>query len=551
LPPVSTPPRRAWRPALAALAIATGLCAPARAQEANPTPPTPPAQLGLKDGDGALSAQLPSLPSLPSQATDEPQPDAQTSKAKKKPIKHGAPTLPPLQAYHGAQRAGAPGGPPAPNPALTPAASVAVLPIHQAQQAGSLGGQPTPDPALTSPAVTLLPAVPAKHRPLPDDKPFDPVGVMARDIKLLPTIEEDVGYASNPSLLAGATKGSPYESTQAGLAFQSEWARSELKGSLSAGYADYFATPQANSPNGNGVIDGRLDVSRDLSVDTEGRFNLATQTPGSVSLPTGVVLSGNQRPLVETYGATLGGAQKFGDLALSLHGTLDRTQYQNATLAGGQVEDLASDDFNDWGLRARAAYQGSPVVAPFVETVIDTRRYDSAIDASGFARSSDGWLGRAGATLALTGQLTGEASLGYGARQYEDARLPDLRAPLVDASLIWTATPLTTLTLKASTNLNDTTNAGDSGAVTRSYTIDVAHAFWRNLTLGASAGYTTDVYAGVPLHDSTTSFGLRADYNVTRDIVLRASASRSMLVSSAPGTSYDANVFMLGLRLQR
>jgi hypothetical protein len=521
LPPVSTPPRRAQRSAIAAFAIAISLCASARAQEIQGQTAAP-AQLGLKDGDGALTAQLPSLLSQPSQPTSEPQPDAQNSKPKKKPVKRGAPTLPLLQIYHAAQRAGLPGGPPAVDPARAPPPTIAVLPI-----------------------------IPATHRPPVDDKPFDPVGVMVGDMKLLPTIEEDVGYASNPSLLSGIARGSPYESTQAGLAFQSEWARSELKGSLSAGYADYFATPQANSPNGNGAIDGRLDVSRDLSIDTEGRFNIATQTPGSVSLPTGVVLSGNQRPLVETFGATLGGVQKFGDLALSLHGTLDRTQYQNATLADGSVEDLASDDFNDWGLRARAAYQISPVVSPFVETLIDTRRYDSAIDASGFARTSNGALARVGATLALTGQLTGEASLGYGERQYQDARLPDLRAPLFDASLIWTATPLTTVTLKAGSNLYDTTNAGDSGAVSRSYTIDVAHAFWRNLTLGASAGYTTDVYAGAPLHDSTTSFGLRADYNVTRDIVLRASASRSQLVSSAPGASYDANVFMLGLRLQR
>ena len=236
---------------------------------------------------------------------------------------------------------------------------------------------------------------------------------------------------------------------------------------------------------------------------------------------------------------------------MSLHGTLDRTVYQNATLADGSTEDLASDDFDDWGLRARAAYQISPVISPFVETVIDTRRYDDPIDFTGYARSSTGALGRAGVTLALTGQLTGEASVGYGERQYKDARLPDLHAPLVDASLIWSATPLTTVTLKTSTTLADTTNAGDSGAVSRSYSIDVSHALLRNFTLGASAGYATDVYAGAPLHDSTTSFGLHADYNVTRDIVLRASADHSQFVSSAPGSSYIANVFMLGLRLQR
>jgi hypothetical protein len=520
-----TPPCRAWRPALAALAIAASLCAaPLRAQDAASAPlglrgdGDNPASPGLGGGEDSLSAQMPPGANAGDGAAG---PGAQTDKQKntKKKERPGAPRLPALQPYHGALRAGLPGGP----------ASI----------------DPPP------PTVAALPAIPAKRRPLPDDKPFDPVGIMVGDIKLLPTIEEDGGYASNPLLTPSPTRGSAYETTQAGLSLQSDWARDELRGSFTGGYTDYFNVIQANNPNGSGTLDGRLDVSRDLSLDAEGRFTVAAQTPGSVTLPTGVALSSKQLPLVETFGTSVGGLQKFGDLELSLHGTLDRTAYQNATLSDGSIEDLASDDYNDWGLRARAAYRISPIITPFVEGVIDTRRYDDVVDFNGYARSSNGALARAGATLALTGQLTGDASFGYGERQYQDARLPELAAPLIDASLIWSATPLTTVTLKTSTNLFDTTNPGDSGAVSRSYTIDVSHALLRNLTLGANAGFTTDVYAGAPLHDSTTSVGLRADYNLTRDIVLRASVSRAQYVASLPGLNYVNDIFMLGLRLQR
>jgi hypothetical protein len=507
-------PRRIRQPSVAALAIAMGCATGAFAQDASP------GALALKNGDGALSATAAPLAS--NAFPDTTQPEAQKGKQPKKAAPRKSSLLPALQPYPRAQRLGTAGGPPALDPAKVP-----------------------------PPTVAALPPIPARHRPSVEDKPFDPVGIRLGDMKLLPTIEEDLGYATNPSQLSGPVKGSAYETTQAGLGFQSDWARNELNGSLTAGYTDYFATPQANNPNANGVIDGRFDVSHDLSFDSEGRFNVATQTPGSVTLPTGIVLAGNQRPLVETYGASLGGTQKFGDLALSLHGTLDRTDYQNATVAGGGIEDLASDDFTAYGLRARAAYQISPVISPFFETVFDTRHYDSAVDFTGFARNSNGALARAGVTLALSGQLTGEASLGYGERQYQDARLPDLHAPLIDASLIWSVTPLTTITLKTGTTLADTTNSGDSGAVSRSYTIDVSHALLRNLTLGANAGYATDVYSGAPLHDETTSFGAHADYNVTRDIVLRASAAHSQFTSSAPDSSYIANVFMLGLRLQR
>jgi hypothetical protein len=512
-------PRRVRQPAGAAFAIAMSfLAAPAHGQDA---PPDTAAPLALRDGDGGLvSGTTPLADAATGNSPLEAAAGVDAGKPKKPPRK--PPPLPELQPYRKAQRAGLPGGPPAFDPGKTP-----------------------------PPSVAALPPIPAKHRPTADEKPFDPTGIRLGDMKLLPTIEEDVGYASNPSQLPGHPQGSFYQSPQAGLTFQSDWARDELKGSLLGGYSDYFNAHSANAPNAAGTIDGRLDVTHDLSLDSEARLNIMSQTAGSVTLPTGVVLSGNARPLIETYGATLGGAQKLGDLTLSLHGTLDRTSYQNATLATGGVEDLASDDFTAWGLRARAAYELSPVISPFVETVIDTRRYDAPIDFTGFERNSSGALARAGATLALTGQLTGEASLGYGERQYQDARLPNLRAPLIDASLIWSATPLTTVTVKTSTTLADTTNAGDSGAISRSYSIGVSHALLRNLTLGANASFSTDVYAGFPLHDSTTSFGVTADYNVTRDIVLRASATHSQFISTAFDSNYIANVFLLGLRLQR
>jgi hypothetical protein len=526
---------------MAVLAIAMSVwTAPAFAQDASTAPSdaapafaqeSAPAPLGLKDADGAVAAAPPAAPDAAAdnpladpQADRRKKPNEQKDKTKKPPPPKDLPPLSlTLQPYSKAQRMGLAGGPPALAPSQIPPPAIAALP----------------------------PPIPAKRPPPVDPKPFDPLGIDIGGLRLTPYVEEDIGYATNPSSLPGPTKGSVYESTQAGVGVQSNWGRSELKGSLTAGYFDYFTVPQANSPNASGTLDGRLDISRDFSIDAEGRFNIASQTPGSVTLPTGAVLAGNTRPLVETYGATLGGAQKFGDLTFSLHGTLDRTGYQNATLADGSIDDLASDDFTDYGLKGRVEYQISPVATPFAETVIDKRIYDSAIDASGFARTSTGILGRAGMSMAMTGELTGEASLGYGERQYEDARLPNLHGPLIDASLIWTATPLTTITLKTGTLLADTTNAGDSGAVSRSYSIDVSHALLRNFTIGATAGYATDVYAGAPLHDASTSFGVRADYNVTRDIMLRASATHSQFESSAPNTSFVANVFMLGLRLLR
>jgi len=507
--------RRARWVALGALAVGLGgAFAPAFGQDA---------QIALRGATEMVADAVPPLtPSAPLQT-----PDAATSASAIAPPVDGGPDanaqinptkvdrtrLPPLKPYPGAQRLGLRGGPGDPQ-AKTPAPTVAAQPAPQRRKAAA------------------------------DDKPFDPTGVRVGDLKLTPYVEEDGGWASNPGVTAGPHRGSAFETTEAGVALQSDWSRSDLHGQLKGAYTDYFDDPNANSPTTSGTLDGRYDASRDLSFDAEGRFNISQQTLASLGLGPGTGTTSH--PLVATYGATLGGAQKFGDLTLALHATLDRTTYASAG-----ADDLASDDFNDWGLRGRVSYRLSEAISPFVELGVDTRRYDSSIDYNGYDRNSDGWQAVAGATLAFTRQLTGEASVGYGARAYVDPRLQNFGGPVIDASLIWSATPLTTVTAKAQTTLGDSVAAGASGVLTRAYSLDVAHELTRAFTLGATASWSGETYVGAPQRDSTTTYGLRAEYHVSRELVLKASASRQIYESNAANSNYVADVFMLGLKLQR
>ena len=508
--------RRARWVALGALAVALGgAFAPASAQNAG---------LGLRGGTETLAdAATPLAPFAPLQTPDAavappaiapPVDGAVDAVAKSKRVKTDGAKLPPLKAYPGAQRLGLRGGPPDTR-AKVPAPTVAAAPTPQ------------------------------RRKSAPDDKPFDPAGIRIGDLKLTPYVEEDGGWASNPGQSAGPHRGSAFTTTEAGVALQSDWSRSDLHGQLKGAYTDYINDSSANSPSASGTLGGRYDASRDLTFDAEGRFSVSEQTLTSLGLG-GSATGSTERPLVSTFGATLGGAQKFGDLTVALHATLDRTIYASAG-----TTDLASDDYNDWGLRGRVSYRLSEAVSPFVEVGIDTRRYDSAVDYNGYDRNSDGWQAIAGATLAFTRQLTGEASFGYGARAYVDPRLQNFGGPVIDASLVWSATPLTTVTAKAQTTLGDSVAAGASGVLTRAFSLDVAHELTRAFTLGATASWSGETYIGAPQRDSTTTYGLRAEYHVSRELVLKASASRQLYESNAANANYVADVFMLGLKLQR
>jgi hypothetical protein len=476
---------RVWAAALLGAALAA---APAAAQNAPPD---------LRGSDDAVAP--------PADASDEAAPDADAVPRKPKPKSD---LLPKLTPYPGAQRIGLKGG---------------------------------PDPVADPPGPTVAaPSAAPRHSPRREDDPFAPVGFYAGNLRLTPYVEQDVGYATNPLGVVGAARGSGFSETEVGVAMKSNWSRNELTGSAKLGYYDYFTAPGASAPYGSGLVDYRLDASRDLSFDTEGRYSLGTETNAQLGL--GGTTS-QQLTLVSAYGATAGAVQKFGDLSIGLHGSVDRTQYQ-----GG---DLDTDDSNDYGLKLRASYRLSEAVSPFAEVDGDDRVYDDKVDASGYARASNGVSGKAGLRISFSEMLTGEGSVGYGVRDYTDPRLPNVGAPLIDGSLIWSPTPLTTVTLKTATTLQDAVVGGASADIDHSYTINLDHAFTERIKLGLSAGLATDRYIGIDEHDHTYSLGLTGEYHLSRDVVLKASVAHQQFLSNLPGSSYKSDTAMIGVRLQR
>ena len=408
-------------------------------------------------------------------------------------------------------------------------------------RAARLGLKGGPDPLAGTPGPTLAAAPsPPPRRPRREERPFDPVGFYAGNLRLLPYVEQSVGYASNPLGVAGAARGSAFSTTEVGVAMRSNWSRNELTGVARLGYNAYAKAPGASAPFGSGVVDYRVDASRDLAFDAEGRYALATQTNSQLGLGG---LAQQKLALVSTYGATVGATQRLGDVSLGLHGTVDRVQY-----GGG---DLATDDHTDYGLKLRASYRLSEALQPFAELAGDVRVYDQRLDAGGYDRASDGVAGKAGLRVSFSEMLSGEASLGYAERSYRDPRLPDVGAPLLDASLIWAPTALTTLTLRTATALQDAVAAGASTDINRAYTISLDHAFTQRIKLGLNAGLTTDRYVGIAERDHSYTLGLTGEYHLSREVVLKASLTHQQFVSNTPGSSYKADTALIGVRLQR
>ena len=410
---------------------------------------------------------------------------------------------------------------------------------------GAGGEIDLPVDAPPSPSVAALP-IPPRRTIAPDENPFGPVGYGVGSTRIVPYVEQSFGFDSNPEQVSTGVKASAFSRTEGGFALQSDWSVHELRGTVKGGYDDFFSNPRANRPDAVGVMDLRIDATRDTKLDLEGRFNIDSQRPGSPELDVAV----RDRPLITSVGTTAGVTQAFGRFSVGLHGLFDRTAYDNGTLTDGTPVDLAYQNVNDYGAKATVGYDLKPGLQPFVEIGYDRRIHDDLVDQAGYRRDSDGIGGRIGSSFELWQQLTGTASVGYATRFYDDPRLKDLTGPTAAASLAWAATPLTTLTLQGSTAFNETTVIGASGIETRVIGVALSHALYRYVTLTAAVGYQQDDYVGADIVERTLTASLKAEYHLTRSLVIDATVSHQQLKSTVPGSDYTQEVALVGLRLQ-
>lgn len=391
-------------------------------------------------------------------------------------------------------------------------------------------------------------------RAIPTDPAYAPIGYQFGSFTILPTFAQSLGYDSNPDQTSRQfAKGSVALRTDASLDFQSNWSSSSFQGSLRGSYLETPQNEAASRPAADGVVRLRIDANRDLHIDAEGRFLVDTQRTGNPNLLAAAgnvqVATATSRPLLAVYGASLGATETFNRLSVTLRGSVDRSEFDNARLSDGTIINQSDRNLNQYSLQLRTAYEVNPDFSPFVDITGDTRVYDLRRDTTGVQRDSDGISLAVGASFGLARSLTGEISAGIQHRTYVDPTLRDINAPLVNAALVWSASPLTTVRLTAATGVTETTIPGSSGIFTDVATLEVQHDLLRNLSLVVGGSFLQNVYQNSTIRENGFSATARLDYHFTRWLTLRGTYIYQQINSTQVGSSFRDNTFLLGLRV--
>jgi hypothetical protein len=413
----------------------------------------------------------------------------------------------------------------------------------------------TPLPPAMAGAVTGQP--PRKRLKL-DDDPFGAVGDYAGSFLVKSAVELSDGYDTNPGRTFEPHGLPAYVIAPEFLAV-SDWERHALVADLRGSFNGYggnlpatidglpnSAPSDVDRPDFTGHIDGRLDVTRDTRLTAQARLRVSTDNPGSPNVQAGLA----RYPIYTTLGGTLGFDQGFNRLDVAAGATVDRTDYTNSKLADGEVSSNDDRNFSQYGGLSRVSYELTPGLKPFVEAEGDTRVHDLAFDRSGFQRDSTGGYAKAGTSFEFTRLLTGEIAVGYAARNYVDPRLERLQGLLTSASLIWTATPLTTAKFYSDTQIAETTLPLTSGVLVHTYTFEVDHDFRRWLAAVGKFTYGTYDYQGDNRNDKTYSLEGDLIYKLNRSFWIKGTLRHDILDSNVPLSSSKSTVVMLGVRVQ-
>jgi hypothetical protein len=406
--------------------------------------------------------------------------------------------------------------------------------------------------------ANAVPGQPPRRRLKSDDDPFGAVGDYAGAFLVKSAVELSAGYDSNPGRLF-EPRGLPFWVVAPEFLAVSDWERhavvADLRGSFT-GYGGSLPDTINGGPNPApinidrpdfiGHLDGRLDVNSDFDLTAQTRLRVATDNPGSPNIQAGLA----RYPVFATFGGTFGFDQRFNRLTISAGAAVDRTVYQNSTLTDGESASNDDRNFNQYGGVSRVSYELKPGFKPFVEAEADTRVHDIAFDRNGFGRDSNGGYAKGGTSFEFSRLLTGELAIGWAERSYSDPRLSRLQGLLTTASLVWSATPLTLVKFFSDTQINETTLPGSAGVLVHTYSLEVDHDFRRWLTGIGRFTYGTYAYQGDSRRDKTYSIEGDLIYKLNRNLWIKGTLRHDILDSSAPLSSSNATVVMVGVRLQ-
>jgi hypothetical protein len=416
-------------------------------------------------------------------------------------------------------------------------------PDGYAQDQGQAPGSPGPPPPRQE-------RLDERTRPAREAEVYEPKGVRLGSFMLFPAIEADEAF--NDNVFAVSPGSGPTSSflqvIQPSAALRSNWSNHMLNLTARGNIGFYTAAPALNYQDVSLGVDGRFDIQRNWNTYGGLWFNRNHENPGAPNTVSGAT----SVTIYNQYTGTAGYYQKINRLSGRAEFTADNYNYLDNGLGVAQGV-VPNSDRNRTELREslRAGYEFLDGYEFWVRGALNQRMYVTPVDATGFARNSNGWDIVGGITIDLGGLTTAEAFAGYLQQNYTNQGTPPLQGPQFGLLAYWT--PLKELSIKpyVKRTVNEAAYVGESGYLNTAMGVNANYNLLPNVRLNGLADYSIADYQSFSTtnarYDQYLTFGASAMYLLTPEFFVGPSYQYVYRSSNQPGLNYSQNLIMLRL----
>lgn len=339
-----------------------------------------------------------------------------------------------------------------------------------------------------------------------------------------------------------------------GLNVRSDWNRHALNLMFDSDITQYATQGEQNNYQDMFTrLGGRLDVLRDSYLDAGFNYNSVHEDRGSPDQ-----IAGRAPTFYDTKAIDAFYIHKLN--RVSVKGGLDAIRYDYQDVSTSLNTVLAMSTRNHWEYvpSIRLGYEIQPEYEAYVKFAYKKADYDALVSSSGagtaYNRSSAGFNALGGLAFELTSLVTGDMSVGYLQRSYDDPRLSSISGINGFVNLKWRPTLLTTLTGKLAHDINETTQAGVAGVLATGISLGAEHELMRNVILSAGGNFANNDYQGfvaprlVNRNDKVYGGNVAAKYLLNRNLSAALSYTYQSRDVNYLFSNYEVHQVMLNLR---
>lgn len=325
------------------------------------------------------------------------------------------------------------------------------------------------------------------------------------------------------------------------LKLRTNASRHELRFSAMGALRRYSRYTTENSEQYTLEAGGRFDLGARQAIRLSAQYAQLIEPRSSV----GSVPDAAEPVSFRRLSADVGAGFAFGAFRVVPRLRYEQLDYNAVDRTGGGSADQSFRDTRTVGGELRLEYEFSGLLSGFAAASYDDVASTSAPAA--LQRDSRDYTVVAGLRGELSPVISGEASIGYRSRDYDQPAYRDFSGVTFRADLQWYVTPLLTLRAQARRDFRNSGARTVGGILTDTITLSAYYDPLRNLRLALDAGLERGDFGDVDTRTWCKSFRLRAQYRLNRSLsigaylgVLRQDVSGAPLVN--PFTSFSAGL---------